>query len=60
MSGAISVGIRLDSRPLTGAVAYWAFPVPAAVFSEQFHARTAPNNATRLSGMEWLWWAKRA
>ena len=28
--------------------------------AEQFHARTAPNNATRLSGMEWLWSAKRA
>src|SRR6185369_13319982 len=25
-----------------------------------FHARGAPNNATRLSGMEWLWSAKRA
>jgi hypothetical protein len=28
--------------------------------SEQFHARLSPNNATRLSGMEWLWSAKRA
>src|SRR5690349_7960781 len=28
--------------------------------SEQFHARLQPNNATRLSGMEWLWSAKRA
>jgi uncharacterized membrane protein YeiH len=28
--------------------------------TEQFHAPTAPNNATRLSGMEWLWSAKRA
>src|SRR5499427_3013297 len=28
--------------------------------SEQFHARLVPNNATRLSGMEWLWPAKRA
>jgi hypothetical protein len=28
--------------------------------AEQFHARTAPDNATRLSGMEWLCSAKRA
>ena len=28
--------------------------------SEQFHARLWLNNATRLSGMEWLWSAKRA
>ena len=28
--------------------------------SEQFHARLWPNNATRLSGREWLWPAKRA
>src|SRR5262252_1345090 len=28
--------------------------------SEQFHARLVPSNATRLSGMEWLWPAKRA
>src|SRR5262252_6690022 len=28
--------------------------------SEQFHARLVPNNATRLSGMVWLWPAKRA
>jgi hypothetical protein len=28
--------------------------------SEQFHARLSPNNATRLSGMEWLWSAERA
>jgi hypothetical protein len=28
--------------------------------SEQFDARLWPNNATRLSGMEWLWSAKRA
>src|SRR5215831_19276679 len=27
---------------------------------EQFHAPRWPNNATRLSGMEWLWPAKRA
>jgi hypothetical protein len=27
---------------------------------EQFHARLSPNNATRLSGTEWLWPAKRA
>jgi hypothetical protein len=31
-----------------------------AVLAEQFHARLWPNNATRLSGMEWLWSAKRA
>jgi hypothetical protein len=31
-----------------------------AVSAEQFHARLWPNNATRLSGMEWLWRAKRA
>src|SRR4029450_2578944 len=30
------------------------------LFAEQFHARNAPNNATRLSGMEWLWSGKRA
>jgi adenylate cyclase len=28
--------------------------------SEQFHGRLQPNNATRLSGMEWLWSANRA
>jgi hypothetical protein len=28
--------------------------------SEQFHARLSPTNATRLSGMEWLWSANRA
>jgi hypothetical protein len=28
--------------------------------SAQFHARLQPNNATRLSGMEWLCSAKRA
>jgi len=28
--------------------------------SEQFHARLWLNNVTRLSGMEWLWSAKRA
>ena len=28
--------------------------------SEQFHAQLWANNATRLSGMEWLWSAKRA
>ena len=28
--------------------------------SEQFHARLWLNHATRLSGMEWLWSAKRA
>ena len=27
---------------------------------EQFHARLWRNNATRLSGIEWLWSAKRA
>src|SRR5215472_12436029 len=27
---------------------------------EQFHARRWPNNATRLSEIEWLWSAKRA
>ena len=27
---------------------------------EQFHARLSLNNATRLSGMEWLWSANRA
>ena len=27
---------------------------------EQCHARTAPNNAIRLSGIDWLWSAKRA
>src|SRR6202035_5712526 len=37
ISRAISVGIGLDSRPWTGSVAYWTFPVSAAVFSEQFH-----------------------
>src|SRR5215813_10231096 len=31
-----------------------------ALGSEQFHARLWANNATRLSGMEWLWSAKRA
>jgi hypothetical protein len=28
--------------------------------AEQFHAPLRLNNATRLSGMEWLWYAKRA
>jgi hypothetical protein len=28
--------------------------------TEQFHARRCPNNATRLSGIEWLWPTKRA
>src|SRR5215472_2092116 len=31
-----------------------------AVFAEQFHAQVPPNNATRLSAIEWLWSAKRA
>src|SRR5712691_273988 len=31
-----------------------------AVSAEQFHARLWPNNATRLSGKEWLWAVKRA
>ena len=32
----------------------------AAVPTEQFHARLRRNNATRLSRIDWLWWAKRA
>jgi hypothetical protein len=28
--------------------------------AEQFHARRWPNNATPLSGIDWLWSAKRA
>src|SRR3954451_3574237 len=28
--------------------------------AEQFHARIAPDNATTLSGIEWLWRLKRA
>jgi hypothetical protein len=28
--------------------------------SEQFHAELWPNNATRLSRIDWLWSAKRA
>src|SRR5438105_7986248 len=35
-------------------------PRRAGLSAEQFHARSAPNNATRLSGMEWLWSGKRA
>jgi hypothetical protein len=35
------------------------FAVGAAM-AEQFHARLWLNNATRLSGIEWLWSAKRA
>jgi hypothetical protein len=31
-----------------------------AVSAEQFHARLRPNNATRLSGIDWLWSPKRA
>src|ERR1700730_17531924 len=31
-----------------------------AVSAEYFHARIWPNNATRLSGIDWLWSAKRA
>ena len=31
-----------------------------APWSEQFHALLWLNNATRLSGMEWLWSPKRA
>jgi hypothetical protein len=41
-----------------------AVPLPAQYEppfpGEQFHARTVANNATRLSGIEWLWLAKRA
>jgi hypothetical protein len=31
-----------------------------AVLAEQFHSRTVPNNATRLSGKDWLCTATRA
>src|SRR5215831_7348112 len=35
--------------------------LPKTLFGlEQFHAPRRPNNATRLSGMEWHWPAKRA
>ena len=38
-----------------------AFPSAEYAFGfEEFHARLWRNNATRLSGMEWLWPAKRA
>src|SRR5882724_6370299 len=32
----------------------------AAVATEQFHPLLRLNNATRLSRIDWLWWAKRA
>jgi hypothetical protein len=35
-------------------------PADRAVSAEQFHARIRPNNATTLSGMDWLRSAKRA
>ena len=40
-------GLELDSRPLTGAVTYWIFPVPAAVFRRAIPCSHSPNNATR-------------
>jgi hypothetical protein len=41
-------------RPLAGTEAYFV-PRKAAVGTEQCYARMAPNNATRLSRIEWLW-----
>ena len=35
-------------------------PADRTVSAEQFNARQWLNNATRLSGIEWLWSAKRA
>src|SRR5882672_11027506 len=57
--------LRFDGRPQQQNVAsrqYFTFSPTAdrAVSAEQFHARLRPNNATRLSGKEWLWSAKRA
>src|SRR6516164_548557 len=42
--------------------AFWGSCVLGIMRSgpEQFHARLWRNNATRLSGIEWLWSAKRA
>jgi hypothetical protein len=36
------------------------FPIAQRPSAEQFHARLRPNNATTLSGIDWLWSAKRA
>jgi hypothetical protein len=35
-------------------------PATGVVSAEQFHARERPKYATRLSGIQWLWPAKRA
>ena len=53
-------GTALPNRPYTGVPFRLPRNTGPQFSGEQFHARTAPNNATRLSGMEWLWSAKRA
>src|SRR5438270_451649 len=60
------VSIRMDSRPCNQAVGVWSGacfaerrPVREPQFpAEQFHALIAPNNAMRLSRIEWLWSSK--
>ena len=54
---------RIDSRPLSvgcGTVAADPAQYEVPVRGEQCHAPMAPNNARRLSTIEWLWSAKRA
>ena len=62
-------GLALDGDPADGTdraeeLARTSYPLAPDSLrrppAEQFHARLWPNNATRLSGMEWLWSAKRA
>jgi transposase len=51
---------RLHARHNFSLLAEYPRPAHYGFSGEQFHARISPNNATRLSRMEWLWSLKRA
>jgi hypothetical protein len=63
-----SVSLHMyPALPLTADIVRTVLPIQGITrigehlfWDEQFHACLVPNNATRLSGMEWLWAAKRA
>jgi hypothetical protein len=51
-AGRLSAGVRLAAE--------CGWSPDRAISAEQFRARLGLNNAIKLSGMEWLWPAKRA